>query len=406
MPPAKPKSVVKKRSSKSVKPKKTVIPKRTSYVRKQVKSIVSDCKGVCNLQERQLRNLADQTIRSLKEDHANRVRTLQNEMNELRLLGDSSEIKKELSLIQQELKDERENVARKLKEAIENANRIHSENLDKIQSNHSSELSRMKDEQTQYCEISKKEISDKLMNSMNELKQLEQNLKEIRERKDDLEREIAELRSNNAKANSDEIDRLKAELQEEKQSMLSVQSFIENYREEIRDLKRERDELQKEHSECKSAREKLQGELSAIQERMKNECQDSKEEMRRQFEDEKVALNKTIAELKAVKSAVSSTGPDIGDIGNAPKIQSSDPRSSLLSAIKAGTQLKKVQGENKSKKPVDGPLAQIIGRRAAITGDEKDGEWDFRARRSRSKKSKKRKSKKSGKSKKSLRRKH
>jgi len=417
MPPATKKRVSKKRSvakrsSKSVKPKKAVIPKRVTNIRKQVKSIVSDCKGVCSVQEKQLRNLTEQTIRSLKEDHDNRVRILQQEMNELRRLGDSSEIKKELSVLQQELKSERENVARQLTEAVENANRIHSENLKKIQSDHSSELSK----QSKYCDEMKKELQDKLVESVNNLKQLEQNLKEIRGRKEDLKREIAELRSNTA--NSDEINRLKAELAQEKQDMLSVQSFIETYRQEISELKSQRDELQKEHSECKSAQDTLRNELATIQERMKNECQDSKEEMRRQFEDEKVALNKTIADLKAVKSSVPSAGPPIGAggpplalMGNtANQIVSADPRSSLLSSIKAGKQLRKVDQKPKLLLKNDSYLGQELAKKFQnVKGnddnDNNNNDWDFRSRRSRkSKKSKK--SRKLKKSKKSLRRKH
>jgi DNA anti-recombination protein RmuC len=166
--------VVKPKTQRSVvvKPKtQRSVSKRTTKSVKKV-NIVEDCKGVCDLQEIQLRNLTEETIRSLKEDHSNRVRNLQDEMNKLRSLGDSDKIKKELSAIQQELKTERENVSRQLKEAVENANRIHSENLEKMKSSYESELSRWKtsnDTQIQYCEKSKKEIGDKLSSSVNEL---------------------------------------------------------------------------------------------------------------------------------------------------------------------------------------------------------------------------------------------
>jgi hypothetical protein len=236
----------------------------------------------------------------------------------------------------------------------------------------------------------------------------------------------------------EEIKLLKAELEEEKQGMLKVQEFIKEYREEIRDLTRQRDDLQKEHSEyseCRTAQEKLNGELSNIQERMKNECQASKDEMKRQFEGEKAVLNKTIEELKALKTSLSgppvgTPGPPVGASGppvarntqqdllaaiqEGKKLKrvdnsSSQPSStSLLSAIQAGTKLKKVEQQVvKTEKQTE--LAKKIGqiRKAVANDDDKDDdndEWKLRTCRSRAKKSKKsKKTKKSRKNKKSSR---
>ena len=252
-----------------------------------------------------------------------------------------------------------------------------------------------------------------------------------------MKNEIAELRSKHP----EEIKLLKAELEEEKQNMLRVQEFIKEYREEIRDLTRQRDDLQKEHteySECKTTQEKLHVELSNIQERMKNECKASKEEMKRQFEDEKAVLNKTIEELKALKSYVTAIGPSLGtsglpvgavglpvvrNVSNAkqdllsaihagtklkrvdsssspPSSPSSPSPQSLLSAIHAGMKLKKVEPQVAKKTEKQSELVKkITERRQAVANDDDNDEWKLRARRSRAKKTKKSKLKKSRKNK-------
>ena len=252
-----------------------------------------------------------------------------------------------------------------------------------------------------------------------------------------MKNEIAELRSKHP----EEIKLLKAELEEEKQNMLRVQEFIKEYREEIRDLTRQRDDLQKEHteySECKTTQEKLHVELSNIQERMKNECKASKEEMKRQFEDEKAVLNKTIEELKALKSYVTAIGPSLGtsglpvgslglpvvrNVSNAkqdllsaihagtklkrvdsssspPSSPSSPSPQSLLSAIHAGMKLKKVEPQVAKKTEKQSELVKkITERRQAVANDDDNDEWKLRPRRSRAKKTKKSKLKKSRKNK-------